>query len=109
PPATETPSTSKPARRWPAPEVWLLGALGVFGLIGFVLAFSLVMQRTTPNPKTATAAVQAPSPAQQLVTTPQGVLQGPQGERGPPGPAGPPGPRGANGDAGIRVVRLTCN
>lgn len=64
PPATEAKPDAKPdakpARRWPAPEVWLLGALGVFGLAGFVLAFVLVMQRTTPNPQAATAAVQAP-------------------------------------------------
>jgi hypothetical protein len=96
----------KPARRWPSAEVWLLGVLGVFGILGFALVFSLVMARTTPTPQAATA--QAPGGVQ-LVTTPSGALQGPQGERGLQGPAGPAGPRGANGDAGIRVVRLTCS
>jgi hypothetical protein len=103
-----TPHT-RPARRGPRPEVWLLGALGVLGLAGFVLVFGLVMARTTPNPQAATAATQGPGSVQQAVTPSRGALQGPQGERGPQGPPGPPGPRGANGDAGIRVVRLTCN
>jgi len=105
PPPTET----KPAIRWPSPEVWLLGALGVFGLIGFIVAFGLVMARTTPDPKAtapkATAA--AVSGGQQPVTVPQGVPQ--QGPQGNPGPPGPPGPRGATGDAGIRIVRLACS
>lgn len=104
----EAKAESRPARRWPAPEVWLLGTLGVLGLAGFALVFGLVMAKTTPNPRVATAATQAPGAVQQLVTTPQGVVQGPQGERGPQGPAGPAGPRGTNGDAGIRIVRTTC-
>ncbi len=105
-----TPTETKPARRWPAPEVWLLGALGLFGLVGFVLVFGLVMARTTPDPQAATAAMQKPgSTQQQLITVPQGTMQGPQGERGPQGPAGPQGQRGANGDAGIRILRSACN
>jgi hypothetical protein len=104
PPTPEIAPARRPARRWPSAEVWLLGVLGVFGLFGFALVFGLVMARTTPNPQAAVA-----QGAVQLVTTPQGALQGPQGERGPQGPAGPAGPRGANGDAGIRIVRLTCN
>jgi hypothetical protein len=104
----QTTPAAKPARRWPSAEVWLLGVLGVFGILGFALVFSLVMARTTPNPQAAAAAAQAPGGVQ-LVTTPSGALQGPPGERGPQGPAGPAGPRGANGDAGIRIVRLTCN
>src|SRR5262249_26070480 len=98
PPAIET----KPVRR--RGEVWLLGTLGLLGLIGFVVVFGLVMTRTAPHPQTATAAMQAPG-SLQLVTTPQGALQGPPGERGAQGPAGPAGPRGANGEPGIRIVR----
>jgi hypothetical protein len=97
-----------PSRRWPAPEVWLLGVLGVLGLAGFGVVFGLVMARTTPNPQAVAAAVQTPGVVQQLVATPQGTVQGAQGERGPQGPAGPQGPRGANGDAGIRIVRTSC-
>jgi hypothetical protein len=102
-PATQT----KPAWRWPSPEVWLLGALGVFGLIGFVVVFSLVTARTTPNPQAAASAAQAPAWSQALVGVPQVIPQ--KGDAGPPGPPGPPGPRGATGDAGIRIVRSTCN
>ena len=104
-PATET----KPASRWPAPEVWLLGTLGVFGLIGFVVAFGLVMARTTPDPEAAVPKADAAAAAamRQLVTVPQGIPQ--RGAQGDPGPPGPPGPRGAAGDAGIRIVRLACN
>src|SRR5437899_9087389 len=103
----QPPTETKPAIRWPAPEVWLLGALGVFGLIGFILAFGLVMARTTPDPKAAAPKAEAQAGGQQLVTAPQGIGQ--QGPQGNPGPPGPPGPRGANGDAGIRIVRLACN
>jgi hypothetical protein len=102
---------ARPPRRWPAPEVWLLGVLGVLGLAGFVVVFSLVVARTTPNPQAVAAAVPAPGAVQQLVTTPQGTVQGvhgAQGERGLQGPPGPQGPRGANGDAGIRIVRTSC-
>jgi hypothetical protein len=107
PPTPETGPASKSARRWPSAEVWLLGTLGVFGIVGFVLAFALVMARTTPNPQAATSTAQAAGPAQQLVVAPpqQPAMQGPPGERGPPGPQGP---RGANGDAGIRIVRSAC-
>jgi hypothetical protein len=108
PPTSQSAPAGKPARRWPSAEVWLLGVLGVFGILGFALVFSLVMARTTPTPQAAAAAAQAPGGVQ-LVTTPSGALQGPQGERGQQGPAGPAGPRGANGDAGIRIVRLNCN
>ena len=100
----------RPAWRWPSPEVWLLGALGVFGLIGFVVVFSLVTARTASNPQAAAAAAQGPAAAQPLVAAPQASSQkGTPGDRGPPGPPGPPGPRGATGDAGIRIVRSTCN
>ena len=104
----ETVPPSKPARRWPSADVWLLGVLGLFGIVGFALVFGLVMARTTPTPQAAAAAMQGPGGVQ-LVTTPQGALRGPQGDPGPQGPAGPAGPRGANGDAGIRIVRLSCN
>ena len=104
----QPPTETKPAIRWPAPEVWLLGALGVLGLIGFIVAFGLVMARTTPDPKAAMPKPDAAATgAQQSVTAPQGIPQpGPQGN---PGPAGPPGPRGATGDAGIRIVRSACS
>ena len=106
----QPPAETKPVSRWPSAEVWLLGTLGVFGLIGFILAFGLVIARTTPDPKAAAPkpdAVAATGPQQQLVTVPQGPGQ--QGPQGNPGPPGPPGPRGATGDAGIRIVRLACN
>jgi hypothetical protein len=110
-PAADAKPEAKPARRWPAPEVWLLGVLGALGLAGFVVVFGLVMARTTPNPQAVAAATQAPGAVQQLVTPPQGAIAvpGAQGERGPQGPPGPQGPRGANGDAGIRIVRTSCN
>ncbi|MBX9828161.1 MAG: hypothetical protein K2Y27_24595 [Xanthobacteraceae bacterium] len=117
PPATEAGTTetlsAAPRRGWPSPEVWLLGAMGIFGLIGFVLAFGLVMARTTADPQAATQRVQTPDAAQSFVS-PQPQVAGPQGvgPAGPPGPQGPPGPagpRGATGDPGIRIVRLACN
>ena len=41
PPATEATTTetlsAAPRRGWPPLEVWILGAMGIFGLIGFVL------------------------------------------------------------------------
>jgi hypothetical protein len=87
--------------------VWLLGAMGAFGLIGFIVAFALVMMRTDHDPQAATARADAPAGVQKLVTTPQTIPQrGPQGD---PGPPGPPGPRGATGDAGIRIVRSACS
>ncbi|MBX9843601.1 MAG: hypothetical protein K2Z80_17520 [Xanthobacteraceae bacterium] len=117
PPATEASTTETPSaaprRGWPSPEVWLLGAMGIFGLIGFVLAFGLVMARTTADPQAATQRVQTPGAAQSFVS-PQQQAAGQQGvgQAGPPGPQGPPGPagpRGATGDPGIRIVRLACN
>lgn len=109
---TETLSAA-PRRGWPPPEVWLLGAMGIFGLVGFVLAFGLVMARTTADPQTATQRAQTPGVAQSFVT-PQQQAAGQQGvvQAGPPGPQGPPGPagpRGATGDPGIRIVRLACS
>jgi hypothetical protein len=103
----QSPTEMNSPSRWPSAEVWLLGAMGVFGLIGFVVAFGLVMARTTSNPQAAVPIPQGPAAVQQLVTVPQGTPQ--QGPQGNPGPAGPPGPRGATGDAGIRIVRLACN
>jgi hypothetical protein len=117
PPATEAATTealsAAPRRGWPPPEVWLLGAMGVFGLVGFVAAFGLVMARTTADPQAATQRVQTPGQAQSFLT-PQQQAAGQQGviQAGPPGPQGPPGPagpRGATGDPGIRIVRLACN
>jgi hypothetical protein len=117
PPATEAATTetlsAAPRRGWPPIEVWLLGAMGIFGLIGFVLAFGLVMARTTADPQAAAQRGQIPGAAQSFVTPQQqaagqrGVVQaGPPGPQGPPGPAGP---RGATGDPGIRIVRLACS
>jgi hypothetical protein len=121
PPATEAATTetlsAAPRRGWPSPEVWLLGAMGIFGLIGFIVAFGLVMARTTADPQAATQRVQTPGQAQSFVSPQQqaagqqGIGQG-LGQSGPPGPqgpAGPAGPRGATGDPGIRIVRLACN
>jgi hypothetical protein len=102
-----SPTETNSASRWPPAEVWLLGALGLFGLIGFIVAFGLVMMRTAPDPQAAMPKADAPAGVQQPVTGPQALPQkGPQGD---PGPPGPPGPRGATGDAGIRIVRSTCN
>jgi hypothetical protein len=114
PPATETTTATlaeAPRRNWASPEVWLLGAMGILGLVGFVVAFSLIMARTTVDPQAAAQGVprvQAPGAVQSSVT-PQQQGVGQPGPPGPPGPTGPPGPRGAAGDAGIRIVRLVCN
>src|SRR5690348_15957060 len=91
---TETPSAA-PRRGWPSPEVWLHGAMGIFGLIGFVVAFGLVMARTTADPQAATQRAQVPGQAQAFVS-PQPQAAGPQGmgQQGPPGPQGPTGPAG---------------
>jgi len=78
-------------------SVWLLAALSLFGLIGFVVAFGLIIARTAPSPNAAPSAGTPPVAAAQ---------SGPQGERGP---AGPPGPRGPTGDPGIRLVRMDCS
>jgi hypothetical protein len=109
---TETLSAA-PRRGWPSPEVWRLGAMGVFGLVGFIVAFGLVMARTTADPQASMQGIQSPGGAQSFVT-PQQQAAGQQGagQAGPPGPQGPPGPagpRGATGDPGIRIVRLACN
>ena len=117
PPAAEAATTetlaAAPRRGWPPLEVWLLGAMGVFGLIGFVLAFGLVMARTTADPQAATQRLQTPGQAQSFATPPQQAAgqqsAGQQGPPGPQGPAGPAGPRGVAGDPGIRIVRLACN
>jgi hypothetical protein len=116
PEATTETLSAAPRRGWPSPEVWVLGAMGIFGLIGFVIAFGLVMARTAGDPQAATQTAQrgqTPGVAQSFVS-PQQQAAGQQGagQPGPPGPqgpAGPPGPRGANGDAGIRIVRLACS
>jgi hypothetical protein len=82
-----------------SPQVVVLGALSVFGLIGFIVAFGLIMARTAPSPQAQVAA-----PVQQFVAGP-----GEPGPAGARGPAGPAGPRGAAGDAGIRVLRSECS
>jgi len=96
PPATEAATTetlsAAPRRGWPSPEVWLLGAMGIFGLIGFVVAFGLVMARTTADPQAATQRVQAPGQAQSFVS-PQQQAAGQQGVGQGMGQSGPPGPR----------------
>jgi hypothetical protein len=80
-------------------SAWLLGALSLFGLVGFVVAFGLIVARTVPGPNAATSGSAAPPAVAQ-----QGE-PGPRGERGPPGPAGPAGPAGG---PGIRIVRVDC-
>ncbi len=76
-------------------SVWLLGALSVFGLVGFGVMFGLIVARTASPPQAAVSAMTPPAVAQ----------PGPPGDRGPPGP---PGPRGPAGDPGIRIVRADC-
>jgi hypothetical protein len=84
--------------------------MGIFGLVGFIVAFSLLMARTTVDPQAAAqgaSRVVTPGAAPSSATQQQAAGQpGPPGPQGPPGPAGP---RGATGDAGIRIVRLACN
>ncbi|MBN8964305.1 MAG: hypothetical protein J0H89_02755, partial [Rhizobiales bacterium] len=87
-------------------ELWLLGGLGAFGLIGFAVAFGLVLIRGNASQVAAGGAAAAP----------MGFVGGPEssgrpgqpGPRGEPGPPGPPGPQGPAGDAGIRIVRIEC-
>jgi len=99
------PDNAMSSESTPSPEggqtgrtsVWLLATLSLFGLIGFVVAFGLIIARTAPSPHAAPGAGTPP-----LAT----ARPGPQGERGP---AGPPGARGPAGDPGIRVVRMDCS
>jgi hypothetical protein len=96
-----------PGKRRTLSDAWLLGGLGAFGLVGFALAFGLVLAGTgTPR---QTAEQPSAASAQGFVgeVTPSGRpgQAGPPGERGPVGPAGPRGPAG---DAGIRIVRSEC-
>jgi hypothetical protein len=80
-----------------SPQVIALGALSIFGLVGFIVAFGLIVARTAPSPQAAAPVVE------HFVSAP--------GQPGPPGargPAGPQGPRGPVGEAGIRVVRSDC-
>jgi hypothetical protein len=74
-------------------SVWLLAAVSLFGLIGFIVTFGMILARTVPAPQAAMAPVMAIGQV------------GPQGERGPPGLQGPRGPAG---DTGIRIVRSDC-
>jgi hypothetical protein len=102
-------SETMPGKRPRPPELWLLGGLGVFGLIGFVVAFGLVLLRGDAPQVAAAPATAAPMG---FVGGPEAAGRpgqpgppGPPGERGPPGP---PGPQGRAGDAGIRIVRIEC-
>ena len=83
-----------PAAPWMRPEVWMLGAFSVIGLVGFVLTFVMIVLRApnTPVPRPLTAA----------------DMQGFVGAKGAPGPAGPVGAPGPAGDAGIRILRNEC-
>jgi hypothetical protein len=85
--------------------------MGILGLVGFVVAFSLVMARTTADPQAAAHAASRSEPAgtAQGFASPLPQAAGERGPAGPQGPPGPPGPRGASGDAGIRIVRLACS
>jgi hypothetical protein len=100
----EQPSSAvKPGRR-SRPEVWVLGGMGILGLIGFVVAFGLVLARDgTPQ-----VAAKPASPAAVGFVGGSAGAAGQPGPRGERGPAGPPGPRGPAGDAGIRIVRTEC-
>jgi hypothetical protein len=77
------------------PSAWLLGGLGAFGLIGFIIAFGMIVAHSVRPSGTAVGIVSAASNGQ----------PGPRGERGPPGP---PGPRGPAGQSDIRIVRADC-
>lgn len=98
---SEAPSPQPTEGRTRRVSVWLLGAISVFGLIGFILAFGMILARTVPGPRAA-----APLNAAPLAALPAVAPQpGPRGERGA---QGPPGPRGPAGESGIRIVRADC-
>jgi hypothetical protein len=84
--------------RWPA-SAWLLAALSIVGLVGFVATFAFVLSQTSVIPRAAAPA--APKPA---AIVPGSVM----GERGPQGERGPPGPPGRAGDPGVRILRHDC-
>jgi hypothetical protein len=96
--------TEKRAGSASPPGVLLLGLLSVGGLLGFAVAYGLILNRTAPDPPaivpeaTRPVAVPAPMPGS----------PGPQGPKGDPGPQGERGPPGRPGDPGIRVLRLDC-
>jgi hypothetical protein len=74
--------------------------LSALGLLGFVIVYGLLLEKTAPAPHAATPA--APAPVR--VVSEPGV-PGPKGDPGPRGERGPPGPPG---DPGIRIVREDC-
>jgi hypothetical protein len=79
-----------------------LGILSVAGLLGFAVAYGLILERAPSPPRQAATPVAAPA-------TPPAIGQpGPAGPKGDPGPAGERGQPGAPGDAGVRVVRQAC-
>jgi hypothetical protein len=79
-----------------SPGVFLLGALSLAGLLGFIAVFAVVLnQRQMPA-----QALAQPLPAAAAAAKP-----GPKGDPGPQGERGPPGPRG---EPGVRIVRVNC-
>jgi hypothetical protein len=85
-----------------SPGVLALGILSAFGLIGFIVVYGLLLERTAPAPQAAVSAVPAPVP---VVPEPAPAVPGPKGD---PGPRGERGPAGPPGDPGIRIVREEC-
>jgi hypothetical protein len=97
-------SEVEPGKRRSLPEVWVLGGVGILGLIGFVVVFGLVVARSGTPQVTAKPA----APAAVGIVGESAAVAGQPGPRGERGPPGPPGPRGPAGDAGVRIVRTEC-
>ena len=70
-----------PPQRLASPGALALGILSACGLIGFIVVYGLILERTAP------------------------AVPGPKGD---PGPRGERGPAGPPGDPGIRIVREEC-
>ena len=96
------PPPPSPPQRLASPGALVLGILSACGLIGFIVVYGLILERTAPAPQAAVSQVPAPAP---VVAEPAPAVPGPKGD---PGPRGERGPAGPPGDPGIRIVREEC-
>ena len=98
---------SKPSSSRSKPGTLLLGILSVGGLLGFVIAYGLLLNRGAPPQSTAPVVSGEAVPA---VAGREGASgpRGPAGPKGDAGPRGERGPQGTPGDAGIRMIRQAC-